>query len=685
MRIKDKSEYTEWPAFLQSCLMHFPIYIALRRFAGAAAVAFFLIGCGGGGDGPQESEMEQPFSRMVLTHELTEGSLQPLEDPVRLKATNGVLLSTIASQSVTLNGDAVSGPSIRIADNALVLSLPLNDGRNQVVVYAPDNAGNATQTNFTIWAGVSTVTGRVLDADGNPVVGATVVAALGDDQSVKASTTTDDTGGYSLHNFPAKTVLVTATGPNGLSGFSSGHAGTDFEDLVLRPFGTPVSVANNDFHLGTEGWISDNGRPLNVEPHVEHPGESPRASRRRLPGTDPADLSLDALGSGHHSARYTFTPPVMSQSVRIRYRVQALLGEEPGEAAFRVVLRSQSGAAVAASSAVHALSEEVIATDRSAQWRDLTIPLNVPGESVEVVLTLSNVGLSSFSRSRIIVDYLDTPEISINAAKVFDIDNAPLRYLSASSHPYFGGNTRVNASFSIKGAANTRLTNVALHVSQGGHLVATGRLVDALVPTIYRDFDAQHIALDDPQLAFEIPSSEFKRVRTESDAPLVLTLVATNGNQEVARYDLGPVSALSRWTRLPRYGTRDELRGGDDWITPSAREVLAISDVTWGDFSNMNAGSFAPNHAMHSAGMSVDGWYAGYQKLDAAAAGNMLKLLNQDGVGQRARYVYVTHKAESGDAFYDAYKDVVLLDGRKASDVIKSRSGHATHFHLALN
>ncbi|MNW15283.1 hypothetical protein D3C71_2137380 [compost metagenome] len=59
----------------------------------------------------------------------------------------------------------------------------------------------------------------------------------------------------------------------------------------------------------------------------------------------------------------------------------------------------------------------------------------------------------------------------------------------------------------------------------------------------------------------------------------------------------------------------------------------------------------------------------------------MLALLNTEGVSNKVKTVLVTHTPSPGNAFYDAYKDVRLADGRKATMVIQNYPGHTTHFH----
>ena len=135
------------------------------------------------------------------------------------------------------------------------MSLMLTERKNQLSIIAIDIQGIPAIADFEIWAGSAPVQGRVIDANGNLVAGAELVAALGDNQTVKATTTADASGTYLLRNFPARTVLVSVTGPTGLPGITSGVAGGVFSDVVLRPFGTPVSV-NKMVRPQQKHWIT---------------------------------------------------------------------------------------------------------------------------------------------------------------------------------------------------------------------------------------------------------------------------------------------------------------------------------------------------------------------------------------------------------------------------------------------
>jgi len=682
--------------------MNNPITLAFRRLLIALPLLFVLTGCGGG-DGPDDSEVEGPYSKIVLTHTLEPGGLQAQGDVIRMKAAVAELSRDLSQYSVHVNRAIVTEAQLHLNADVLTIRAHLLEGKNEIFVIAPDANGALINADFEIWAGTAMVAGQVIDASGNPVAGAEVVATLGDDQRVKATTTTDTAGNYQLRNFPARTVMVSVTGPTGLPGITSGVAGGLFSDVVLRPFGTPVSVNNNDFHLGTEGWISHDGVPLTLTPHIENPGPATPAdivrnthateARQDSPyeaaalTVNTSDLVLATQGHGKRTASYTFNPPVMAQSVRIRYRFQTAeyptyYGSKYNDS-FSVALRSQGGKSLAESGTLNGLSRAAFDATGSTAWRELSTPLTARGEPVEIRLSIANVGDHKY-QSKIVVDIVDTTPLSIASAKVFDIDNAPLTFLSASTHGYFGGHTRVHANFQVNGSAEATLKALELQVLQGGVVKARGTLRDALASTLYRKFDGQPIALNDAQLAFEIPAGELVNIQTDTDGVLALKLVATTDTNEHADYDLGRFPLLSHWTGTDRYGARDETRGGDDWATPLTNDVCKTVKVTWGDFSNMNGGSFAPDHATHRLGKDIDGWYPGYQNRDAAAATKMLELLNAPGTSGKVKSVLVTHKASAGNAFYDVYKDQILADGRAAKSIIRNHPGHNTHFHWAL-
>lgn len=653
-------------------------------------------------DGPDPNEQEAPLSHMTLTHVRSSDALQAQGSPVQFKASGAALSTDLSRYSVYVNRSIVDEANLRIDGDLLTVAAALQDGANDVSVSAPDAEGAPVEADASIWAGTASVQGKVVDEPGNPVAGATVVAALTDDPTVTATTTTDSAGRYVLGNFPKRTVMVNATGTGNLSGTTTSVAGTDFPDIVFWSFGIPVTTPNLDFSRGTEGWINRSGPPPTLEDYVENPGPQSAApsptiharlmrwspfSTAQAQAATRKSLRWSTSGHGSKTTTFTFIPPTDSKTVGIRYRFQtaefpAYFGSAYNDS-YQVTFESQSGRKVVASGAMNELGASAFDASGSTAWRELTLELASAGEPVQVEVTVTNVKDGAMD-SVVFIDQVLPSSVSIAQARLFDIDNSALQYLSAADHPYFNAATRVHATLKLTGPAAAKLSLLELHVLQGGVVKAKGRIAAALTPNLYRTFGASGIELSGAQLAFEIPAKELAAVNSTYDGPLALKLVAKADDGSSAEKNMGQVRLLVRWTGTERYGGRDAHRGGDDWLTAAARDVCDSVNASWGDFSNMNAGSFAPDHRSHTSGLDADGWYPGYSARDAAAAAKMLALLNMPGVSGQVKRVYVSHVPRSGSAFYDAYKDATLIDGRKASAVILNYPGHGTHFHWSL-
>ena len=175
----------------------------------------------------------------------------------------------------------------------------------------------------------------------------------------------------------------------------------------------------------------------------------------------------------------------------------------------------------------------------------------------------------------------------------------------------------------------------------------------------------------------------------DQDCFLGLRVRVSTQNGLTARRDYDDVQLLVRYRGALRYGNRDEDRGGDDWILPSVRTILdhfaaLAADFRVGDISNMNGGSFAPDHAAHGIGRDVDAHFNNYNNLDANVAQRMIDFLNDVTYGSNITRVYVTFQQTNDDPFWNTIKDVVLNDGRRAKDVITPLAGHDTHFHWRI-
>lgn len=276
----------------------------------------------------------------------------------------------------------------------------------------------------------------------------------------------------------------------------------------------------------------------------------------------------------------------------------------------------------------------------------------------------------------VIVDGIKKKKIRISELNLHDIDGSSLGFLSASDHTYFGGNTRVHGTFAIAGPSDESLEELTVEVLEGG-VIATGALSANLTGTLYTTFgNTQEIRLGTSQLLFEIPAGQLAAANQAGNGSLTLRVRARSSGGDTAERDFGPVTKLVLFTGNGRYGGRDTGVGGDDWAKPTVSTLIEGPGLTWGDFSNMNGGSFPP-HQAHRTGNSADGWFSGYNARDAATAATIINQLNTHGL--RIREVYVTFEPDS--AFSNAIANVNLNDGRAATSVIRNVGGHTTHFH----
>jgi hypothetical protein len=292
---------------------------------------------------------------------------------------------------------------------------------------------------------------------------------------------------------------------------------------------------------------------------------------------------------------------------------------------------------------------------------------------------------------------LAASKVSITSFELRDIDNRYLTWLSVSrSNPYYSGNTRIRGRIVIRCPAGDALTSVKLQVRQNHRAVATASLDRAAARLLLVPCGSHgRIAIATSRLLFLLRNTEAARVNVSRDATIGLRLVVKTRRGRSAYKDWSPVMLLTRYTGTNRYGQRDRTVcldldgkpttyqcGGDDWVLPSVKPVLAhYAGISWNDLSNMNGGPF-PYHMNHAAGFDADGWFPGYNARDAATARTIIGQLNDATYGSRINTVYVTYSYTG--AFWNAISNVILDDGRRAPDVIQSVPGHETHFHWVV-
>jgi hypothetical protein len=564
---------------------------------------------------------------------------------------------------------------VSVTDARIHIDVPLVDGPNAIEVYASDSGDGELHTATMIWAGSESLTVTVVDENGAPANGVQVVAALGDDQRVRV-TASSQGGLVKFEHLPTRTLILsaTATGNRFASAAVAGDAGS--VTLKLTGLSAPSPVANNDFRAGLDGW-NTTGANVSLVQHVEP----------TLPGALTApntDLLLSTAGEGPQSVSRTFVAGAGAHGVKLRYRF--VTSEVPGgffgsefNDYFNVTLRNQTTGVISESNSMNGLGLGAFDSNGNTDWRDATLPVE-EGDTIQADVTVANVADALYDSS-VIVDAVEETKLSIVSLELADIDNTRLQQISVDDHEYFDGNTRVHGTIDIEGAEEEALSSIELQVVQGGEVVARGELAPTVKSKLLTTFGAEgHLAVEHAERLFDLPAAQAARVDTTQDGTVSLRVVATSTSGETASKDLArPVEVLARYKGANRYGGRDEELGGDDWGRPSSLEVAEhYSGVTIGDISNMNGGAFAP-HASHQIGADIDAFFPGYDPSSAATAQTLIEQLNDPEFGSRIAAIFATYAPTS--AFAKAISDAELADGRLAKDVIRSVKGHKGHFH----
>jgi len=630
--------------------------------------------------------------------------------------------------AVYLNGDPVPFSALTLAPDRVTVNSGLASGRNEVMLAAQDTFGYMIEAHAVLWAGTFSIPVLVLNETGAAEPGATVVARMADDPAVHATLTADASGRGTFVNLPNRSYNLNATASgNRLATLPiSVFDGTGV--LRLKGLQPASTVDNNDFSLGTTAGWNVGSAPVAIVPHVEgspfggsttfsfsslsslvedkpKPDRGSRGEHGKNKGDETAsaitdaataaaaaapdfDLMLGTAGEGQQAISRTFDVEPGVKSVTIRYRF--ITSEVPGgwfgsefNDFYNVSIRAQAGGdSLTDGNSMNGLGLGAFDGGGATTWREAELDVAPDGDTVQFDVAVANVADGLFD-SQVVVDAVKKKKLTISKLDLKDIDNTSLSYLSASAHTYFAGNTRVHGTITIEGPKDDTLSEVKLEVLENGGLIATGKLATAAASALLnKQFgDAGKLEITTSQLLFEIPASELAAADQAANGALTLRVKAKSSSNEEAEKDGGSKEKLVRYTGTSRYGGRDEGLGGDDWAKPTVKAFIdARSGFSWGDFSNMNGGPFAP-HSSHRTGNSADGWFSNYNNRDAATAQTIIGQLNS--YGSRITTVYVTFAP--GSAFANAIATVDLNDGRHARDVIRNFGGHTTHFHWEVS
>jgi hypothetical protein len=399
-----------------------------------------------------ESIEEASLGELALAN-LSPTALAPLGSPVRFELTGATLSTDPTDVRVFRNGVDLPASRVQLDGNAIVLNGALGEGRNHFVVLGADSEGKALSAEVTLWAGGYTLYVSVRDEQGQPADGALVSLRLGDDKSVGAESTSS--GGLAIFsNLPNWTVLLEARASGNRFATVATYGAASSALLRLLAFSEPSPIANNDFSQGLEGWNTGSA-PVQLVPHVEEGGGSTQALLAAPQAAQPApgvlrmapprdgrdapqlplptegsgfaalttgnmDLALNTAGEGPQSASRTFAVAPGTSSVRVRFRF--ITTEVPGgwfgtqyNDYFSVSVRSQGGGgANADSNSMNGLGLGAFDGSGATGWREVTLPVNEAGDTMQVDLTVANVA-DAFFPSQVVVDVVDEERLRITS------------------------------------------------------------------------------------------------------------------------------------------------------------------------------------------------------------------------------------------------------------------------------
>ena len=358
---------------------------------------------------------------------------------------------------------------------------------------------------------------------------------------------------------------------------------------------------------------------------------------------------------------------------------------------FSLTLQSDSGSTELESNSMNGLGAGAFDSTGTTDWYEVTLAVQ-PGDTVRIIASVANVFDDRFDSS-IEVNFWETVgsrPLVIESVELADVDDLQLVAFSGDDHSYFGGNTRVHGTVAVRGGLQDSLESLKLEVVQNGGVVAIGELTSGAASSLLKPFGpGGSVSVSSKQHLFDIPNSN--GIDVSSNGSVTMRIAATDDTGQTHTVAVGSYPVFARYKLANRYNPRDAGVGGDDWAHPSTIAfVTQFPSHTYNDFSNMHGGDFTPDHQTHQTGLDVDGWYEGYNNLDAASAQTMLDILNRPD-GRRIAIVYVTmsdvqHGELLADSeFYNHIKGKMLRDGRKATDVILDRLQHKTHYHWKVS
>ncbi len=123
----------------------------------------------------------------------------------------------IRDVAVLVNEAQVPSPQVSLSRRIVSAGIVMTPGLNEIILRSWDAEGRLMSADALVWAGDRLLVIDVVDLDGQPVDGATVIAQLANQRSVQS--TVEAAGGVAQFvNLPLESIAVEARHPDGRSG-----------------------------------------------------------------------------------------------------------------------------------------------------------------------------------------------------------------------------------------------------------------------------------------------------------------------------------------------------------------------------------------------------------------------------------------------------------------------------------
>lgn len=612
----------------------------------------------------------------------------------------GDTLDLAAGVVVFRNGVPLARDRVQVTSTSIRIDNALLDGRNRFEVVAWGVANTDFLLETTFWAGTKRLDGN-LQGETPPVVGGTVTATVRDAvEEFSWTIALNAFGSFTFPNVPDRSISLTIRTANNRIVATGVRGDAGIVLLQAPPPVPPSSVKNLDFAQGLAGWSGD--AVMRLVPHVENAGTSLRVNAAL-----DSDLEARTSGAGPRHTYHSFVtePGVSSVSVRFRFQTDEfpLFFNTKFDDQYSIVLTTaKSQAFYIQNQSMNGLGFVAFNADGETIWREVTIPVDPSGDTVQLAVTVANVG-DGIIDSSLIIDKVTERHLRIEDVELLDTDNQPLNFISVTPHEYFSDHaTHIHGRLNILGRPEDKITEILLEIIRNGSKVSVARLTKDAVDQLKEPFGSDgRITIGGKRLLFTLGGADLAPENLQEDTDLELQLSVTTALEGTIKMHVGRVGAVVRVTGINRFGSRTQFdleMGGDDWAQPSLRQFafdLSPHNLTFNDFSNMNAGSYEDDHHWHQRGLDVDArWPLWVNAMDPVqgcygtkadaeyAADRMLELLRDPIAGPKIRIIFITCK-DPANHFWEYLKDQTV-NGQPAATFIRYAKNHHDHIHIRI-